>query len=73
LEETIDKVKAAKVKALFAEPQYPAAAAEVIARETGAKVYFLDPVVTGEAKVDAYDAYLKVMGQNLATLKEALK
>ena len=58
------------VKALFAEPQYPAKAAETIAKETGAKVYTLDPVVTGP--MDA-DAYINIMESNLKTLQEALK
>ena len=73
LEETIDKVKELKVKALFAEPQYPAKAAEVIAKETGAKVYTLDPAVTGESKADAYDDYINTMKKNLDVLKEALQ
>lgn len=70
LAETIDEVKSLKVKALFAEPQYPTKAAETIAKETGAKVYTLDPVVTGP--MDA-DAYINIMDSNLKTLQEALK
>ncbi|MEN6565518.1 MAG: zinc ABC transporter substrate-binding protein [Veillonellales bacterium] len=73
LEETIEKIKESQIKALFAEPQYPAKAAQTIARETGAKVYTLDPAVTGEAKSDAYDDYITVMGKNLKTLQEALQ
>jgi len=70
LAETIDLVKAAGVKALFSEPQYPSAAADAIARETGARVYVLDPAVTGP---DALDAYIKAMEKNLTVLKEALQ
>ena len=70
--ETIKIVKKAKVKGMFAEPQYPAKAAETIARETGIKVYTLDPAVTGEANGDL-NAYLKVMEKNLKTLQEALQ
>ena len=73
LEETIGKVKQLNVKALFAEPQYPAKAAEVIAKETGAKVFTLNPAVTGEAKSDAYDDYIIIMKKNLDVLKEALQ
>ena len=73
LEETISKVKQLKVKALFAEPQYPAKAAEVIAKETGAKVFILNPAVTGESKPDAYDDYIIIMKKNLDVLKEALQ
>ena len=73
LAETIDAVNASGVKALFAEPQYPAKTAEVIARETGARVYTLDPVVTGDATPDAMDAYLIAMRKNMEVLKEALQ
>lgn len=71
LAQTVEIVKSSGVKALFAEPQYSQKAAELIARETGAKVYLLDPVVTGEANGDT-DAYIKAMEANLATLEEAL-
>ncbi|ATW27652.1 metal ABC transporter substrate-binding protein [Candidatus Formimonas warabiya] len=70
LSETIDTVKKAGVAALFAEPQYPAAAADTIARETGARVFTLDPCVTGPLEADSY---LKTMEENLAVLQEALK
>lgn len=73
LEETINIIKSAKVKALFAEPQYEAAAAETIAKETDAKIYSLDPGVTGEADETAYDDYLNIMEGNLKSLEEALK
>lgn len=73
LEDTIDIVKDSGIKALFAEPQYPAKTADMIAAETGARVYDLDPAVTGEAKPEAYDDYLNIMEQNLKSLEEALK
>jgi zinc transport system substrate-binding protein len=70
LARTIDLVKESGIKALFAEPQYPAKAAKIIAKETEAKVYILDPAVTGPQQPEAY---IKIMEANLATLKEALK
>jgi zinc transport system substrate-binding protein len=70
LEEIIEKVNSLHVKAIFAEPQYSAKAADTIAKATGAKVYTLDPVVTGP--MDA-DAYLNIMDSNLKTLQEALQ
>jgi len=69
LADTIDTINRLHVKALFAEPQYPAVAAETIARETGSKVYILDPAVTGPMEKGAY---LKIMDENLSVLKEAL-
>ncbi|MDD4168856.1 MAG: metal ABC transporter substrate-binding protein [Desulfotomaculaceae bacterium] len=70
LTDTIETVRSAKIMALFAEPQYTAKAAETIARETGAKVFILDPVVTGPMEPDAY---IKIMESNLTILEEALK
>jgi ABC-type metal ion transport system, periplasmic component/surface adhesin len=70
LEEIIEKVNNLNVKAIFAEPQYSSKAAETIAKATGAKVYILDPVVTGP--MDA-DAYINIMDSNLKTLQEALE
>ena len=73
LEELIAQVKALPVKVLFTEPQYSPVAAETIARETGARLYKLDPVVTGEATPEAKDAYLNAMRDNMKVLKEALQ
>ncbi|HOO25071.1 MAG TPA: zinc ABC transporter substrate-binding protein [Clostridiales bacterium] len=72
LEETIKIVKEAGVKALFAEPQYSSGAAETIAKETGTKVYTLDPGVTGNADETAYEGYINIMTENMRVLKQAL-
>jgi zinc transport system substrate-binding protein len=73
LEDIITLVKNSNVKALFSEPQYEAKAASTIANETDAKVYSLDPAVTGEAKKEAFNDYINIMETNLKTLEEALK
>lgn len=73
LQEIIETVNALPVKILFTEPQYSATSAETISRETGARIFTLDPVVTGEANDQALDAYLNTMRQNAATLQEALQ
>ena len=70
---TCKQIKEANVTALFVEPQYPAKAAETIAKETGVKIYTLDPGVTGQAKPNAHDAYINLMQKNLQILQEALK
>ena len=70
LADTIELVKKNGIPALFSEPQYPAAAAGTIAKETGAKVYVLDPAVTGP---DDYDAYINIMEDNLKVLKQAFQ
>lgn len=69
LADTVDIINELGVKALFTEPQYPAGAAETIARETGADVYVLDPAVTGPMDKDAY---IDIMDKNLTVLQEAL-
>lgn len=72
LEETIEIIKNTGVKAIFTEPQYSPGAATTIATATGAKIYQLDPVVTGEAVPEEKNAYINVMQKNVAILKEAL-
>jgi ABC-type Zn uptake system ZnuABC Zn-binding protein ZnuA len=57
------------VPVLFAEPQYPARVAEVVAREAGVPVRFLDPVATGRMEKTAYE---EAMRRNLEILKDAL-
>lgn len=73
IEEIINTIKTKNIKALFTEPQYSSKVAETIATETGATVYELDPIVTGDANPDAYDDYINKMKKNLDVLKEALK
>ena len=67
--QTCDLVREMGVKALFAEPQYPQRAAQTIARETGAQVYLLDPVVSGDGEKDSYE---RIMLENAKVLTEAL-
>jgi zinc transport system substrate-binding protein len=69
LGETIDIVRKTGCRALFAEPQYSQAAAKAIMLETGAKMYYLDPAVSGP---DNRDAYIDIMRKNLKVLREAL-
>jgi len=66
----VELIRRKKIKALFAEPQYPAKSAEAIARETGIKIYILDPAVTGP--MDDPDYYLRAMEMNLGVLRESL-
>jgi zinc transport system substrate-binding protein len=68
LAKTVDLVRKAGIKTLFSEPQYPAAVADTIAGETGAKVYMLDPAVTGP---NGPEAYINIMENNLEVLKTA--
>ncbi|MCI5831146.1 MAG: metal ABC transporter substrate-binding protein [Treponema sp.] len=72
--EEINSILAAGNKiALFAEPQYSSKAAEIIAKETGLKVYELDPCVTGDFNsATLKDSYIINMKKNAEVLKEAL-
>ena len=67
---TCDLVKQYQVKALFVEPQYPTKSAETIARETGAQVFTLDPVVSGDGSPESYE---NAMRENARVLTEALE
>ena len=73
LAETIEKINALPVKIIFTEPQYSPKAAETIARETGAKIFELDPIVTGEAKPENLLNYPDRMLNNTMTLIKALQ
>ena len=65
----VDKVRAHNLPPLFTEPQYEDRAARAVAQETGAKVYELDPVVTGDGGLTAYE---DTMRRNADVLLEAL-
>jgi len=57
---------------LFIEPQYEDTAAQTVARETGAPIYTLDPIVTGPTGEIPLTYYEDTMRVNLAVLLEAL-
>ncbi|MBR5287612.1 MAG: zinc ABC transporter substrate-binding protein [Clostridia bacterium] len=68
LANTCDLVRELGIGALFVEPQYPQKAASTIARETGASVYQLDPVVSGDGEMDSYE---RAMRENARVFAEA--
>lgn len=70
VKEIIDEVNTHSIEVLFTEEQYSDSIAESIAKETEAKVYIIDSLVTGDMNLDSY---LTGMKNNLAVLKEALK
>ena len=69
LSSVIERVKQAGCPPLFSEPQYENTALRTVAAETGAPVYELDPLVTGDGALTAYE---DVMRKNLSVLTEAL-
>ena len=72
LAELCQTVREAGNPPLFVEPQYEDIAAQTIARETGAPLYTLDPIVTGPEEDLPLTLYEDVMRQNLAVLLDAL-
>lgn len=70
LHEVIETVRALGNPPLFTEPGSSSVAAQTISQETGAGVYELDPIVTGEATLDTYEAR---MLDNAYVLKNALE
>ncbi|MBO5179217.1 MAG: zinc ABC transporter substrate-binding protein [Clostridia bacterium] len=70
LVDIIKIVEKTDAKAIFTEPQYFENAANIIANETGRKLYELDPIVSGEFTKEAYE---EAMRENLKTLIKALK
>ncbi len=68
--ELVERIKKNNVHAIFVEPEYNVKIVDAIAKETGAKVYTLNPVTSGENKKDEY---INIMKENLRVLKETLK
>ena len=69
ISDVISTIKEKNIGCIFVEPQYTCKAAQVISQETGAKIYTLDPIVTGS---DDKNSYIDAMKHNLETLKKAL-
>ncbi len=55
---------------IFSEPQYPTTLAINLAKETGAKVYSLNPMTNGKMDKEAYE---KIMEENAKVLRTALE
>lgn len=69
LQAIVKAIKDYHIRAVFAEAQFNPKAAEVIAREAGAKVIMLDP----EGGLPGRDTYLGLMKYNLEQMKKAMQ
>lgn len=69
IKEVIDEVKEHDIKVLFTEEQFSDSIADSIAKETDAKVYVIDSLVTGDG---TKESYISGMNKNISVLKEAL-
>ncbi len=65
-----DKIRKDNVCALFTEPQYEGSAVDVLSEETGISVFVLNPVTSGNAEKNAYEA---IMTDNLKIIEKAVK
>lgn len=72
LAELVRTIRSLGVPPLFVEPQYEDKAAQTVARETGAKVYQLDPIVTAPEGALSLTLYEDTMRANAQVLTEAL-
>ena len=70
LAELSDKIKGHSIKALFVDPNYSGAAAEILRRETNTEIYVINPVISGEEKLTAYE---DIMKENYKTILKAVK
>ena len=70
LQKIVKAIKKYGIKVVFAEPQLNPRVAEVIAREAGAKVLFIDPV---GGRPPYGEDYLQLMRYNLGMMEEAMK
>ncbi|MBR4287613.1 MAG: zinc ABC transporter substrate-binding protein [Clostridia bacterium] len=64
-----DVIPGQGIKALFVEPDYNGSAAEIMAAETGVKIYVLNPVTKGEVTLGAYE---DIMRENIQTILKAV-
>ena len=64
-----DVIPQKNVKALFVEPHYSGSAADILAAETGVRIYVLNPVTEGENSLTAYE---EIMEQNIQTILKAV-
>ncbi|GAB4411117.1 MAG: metal ABC transporter substrate-binding protein [Thermodesulfovibrionales bacterium] len=67
----IMEIRRTRAKAVFAEPQFNPKIAEVIAKEAGARVLFLDPL--GSPDIKGRDTYIGLMRYNLSMLEDAMR
>jgi zinc transport system substrate-binding protein len=70
LEHVVEFVKEHKLKAVFAEPQFPADKLAWLEEQTGARIGRLDPL--GNPRAGGYDSYLAMMRSNLKALVAAM-
>ena len=64
------KIKDENIKALFVDPNYSGSAAEILGRETNTEFYVVNPIISGEETLTAYE---DIMKENYKTILKAVK
>jgi zinc transport system substrate-binding protein len=70
IENIVKQIKKYRINTIFAEPQLPRKAADVIAAEAGIKVLILDPLGLPS---DTPDGYINFIENNFKIMKEAME
>ncbi len=66
----VSEIKEKNIKALFVEPDYSGSAAEILSRETATKIYTLNPVISGDTTLTAYE---DIMEENYKIILKAVE
>lgn len=61
-----NRIKKDNINAMFVDPNYSGSAAEILGRETNAEIYVINPIISGEEKLTAYE---DIMKENYKTIK----
>ena len=65
-----EKIKNENIKALFVAPDYSGSAAEILKREANAEIYVINPIISGEEVLTAYE---DIMKENYQIILKAVK
>lgn len=65
-----EEIKKKQIKAILIEPDYEGSTPQVLSRETGVEIYVINPVITGEATLTAYE---DTMRENIEIIKKAVR
>lgn len=66
----VSEIKEKNIKALFVEPDYSGSAAEILSRETATKIYTINPVISGDTTLTAYE---DIMEENYKIILKAVE
>lgn len=65
-----NRIKKENIKALFVDPNYSGSAAEILGRETNTAIYVINPIISGEETITAYE---DIMKENYNMILKAVK